>query len=87
MNFHALKARSASQVPIPQLGVQCDNLLTLPQAAGTLAISKRTLERLIARGVFPRPVKIGRASRVSHSDIESFLEQLHRQRGDKVGTS
>ena len=62
-------------------------LLTLNQAAQSLAISKRTLERLIAGGVFPMPLKIGRSSRVPRDDIANYLEQLRRQRGDKVGTS
>src|SRR5690606_9468022 len=38
-------------------------LLTLTATANSLSISKRTLERLIAAGDFPVPVKIGRASR------------------------
>jgi excisionase family DNA binding protein len=63
------------------------SLLTLPHAAETLAISKRTLERLIAKGSFPPPVKIGRASRVPREDIARFLEQLRRERGDKIGPS
>jgi len=63
------------------------DLFTLPRAAQKLSISKRTLERLIASGVFPPPVKIGRASRVLTSDISTYLEQLCRQRGDKWGAS
>lgn len=55
-------------------------LLTLPQAAHVLAISKRTLERLIASGDFPRPLKIGRSSRVSSQDVESYLNGLHERR-------
>ncbi len=62
-------------------------LLTLNQAAQSLAISKRTLERLIAGGVFPVPLKIGRSSRVSREDISNYLEQLRRARSDKLGTS
>lgn len=62
-------------------------LLTLAQTALALAISKRTLERLIAGGVFPAPLKIGRSSRVPREDIANYLEQLRRHRGDKVGTS
>ena len=62
-------------------------LFTLNQAAQSLAISKRTLERLIAGGVFPVPLKIGRSTRVPREDISDFLEQLRRQRGDKVGAS
>lgn len=62
-------------------------LLTLQQTAQTLAISKRTLDRLIAGRSFPAPLKIGRSSRVSREDIASYLEQLRRQRGEKIGTS
>lgn len=62
-------------------------LLTLNQAALSLSVSKRTLERLIAGGAFPPPLKIGRSSRVSREDISNYLEQLRRARGDKPGTS
>jgi excisionase family DNA binding protein len=55
-------------------------LLTLEQAAEILAISKRTLERLIVSGEFPRPLKIGRSSRVSSEDLDSYLTQLQQQR-------
>ena len=63
------------------------DLYTLPRAAQKLSVSKRTLQRLIASGAFPTPVKIGRASRVMHEDIAGYLEQLRRERGDKLGTS
>lgn len=62
-------------------------LLTKNQAAASLAISKRTLDRLISAGTFPPPMKIGRASRVARADIARYLEQLRRERGDKLGTS
>ncbi len=62
-------------------------LLTLQQTARSLAISKRTLDRLIAGGSFPAPLKIGRSSRVSRVDIAGYLEQLRRQRGDRIGQS
>lgn len=59
----------------------------MKQAASSLSISKRTLDRLIAAGSFPPPLKIGRASRVSPADIAAYLERLRRDRGDKLGTS
>lgn len=62
-------------------------LVTLKQASAALSISKRTLDRLIAGGSFPPPLKIGRASRVSLVDIASYLERLRQARGDKLGTS
>ena len=73
--------------PIPPTVTDDRDLFTLPRAAQVLSISKRTLERLIAGGVFPRPVKIGRASRVMRSDIAIYLEQLRRARGDNIGAS
>ena len=62
-------------------------LLTLSQTAQALSISKRTLNRLIAGGTFPAPLKIGRASRIAREDIAGYLETLRRERGDKIGTS
>jgi len=62
-------------------------LFTLVQTAQKLAVSKRTLERLIASSTFPPPVKIGRSSRVTRNDIANYLDQLRRERGDKFGTS
>ncbi len=55
-------------------------LLTLEQAAQVLAISKRTLERLIVSGEFPRPLKIGRSSRVSSEDVDNYLQRLQQRR-------
>jgi excisionase family DNA binding protein len=60
-------------------------LLTLEQAAGALAISKRTLERLIAGGEFPPPLKIGRSSRVSAEDLDGYLEYLQKRRTTNGG--
>lgn len=62
-------------------------LLTLPLAAQRLSISKRTLERLISSGAFPPPVKIGRSSRVPRNDLTRYLDQLCRERGDKIDAS
>ena len=70
----------------PAMPENCE-LFTLPRAAAQLSISKRTLERLIAGGVFPPPLKIGRSSRVLRTDITSYLDQLCRQRGDQRGAS
>jgi excisionase family DNA binding protein len=55
-------------------------LLTLSEAAQRLAVSRRTLERLIAKEVFRRPFKIGRASRVSLQDVTEFLDSLRKKR-------
>jgi excisionase family DNA binding protein len=79
------------RLPVPPPSASADAerrlLLTLDQTALALAISKRTLERLIVGGSFPVPLKIGRSTRIPREDIADYLEQLRRQRGDTVGTS
>ncbi len=62
-------------------------VLTASQVAARLTVSRRTLERLIAAGDFPAPLKIGRSSRFHPGDVATFLEKLRRKRGDKIGTS
>lgn len=76
-------------MPCPSLSRAHDErlLVTMQQAATTLSISKRTLERLIAGGSFPPPLKLGRSSRIDQRDINSYLEKLRRQRGERIGTS
>ena len=51
-------------------------LLTLVEVARRLSISRRTLHREISAGRFPRPVKIGRSTRVPWSDVLKYLEGL-----------
>jgi excisionase family DNA binding protein len=55
-------------------------LLTLKDAAERLAVSRRTLERLIASKQFRRPFKIGRSSRVSLQDISEYLDGRNKVR-------
>ncbi len=62
-------------------------LLTLPQAANGLSVSRRTLERLISAGTFPPPLKIGRSSRIRCEDLAAYLEKLCLDRGTKLGHS
>jgi excisionase family DNA binding protein len=52
------------------------DLLTLNEAARTLCVSRRTLERLIAKRQFPQVIKIGSSSRVLRSDLVTFVEKL-----------
>jgi len=63
-----------------------DRALTLKQAADMLSISKRTLERLMASGAFPRPLKIGRSSRVLLSDVQADLKRRSDMRNGQGGT-
>ncbi len=53
-------------------------LVTLDDAAQRLSVCKRTLEREIAAGRFPRPIKIGRATRVSVAEIDAYVARLSK---------
>lgn len=54
-----------------------DALLTLPDAAAQLAISRRTLEREIASGRIAT-VRVRGAVRVAQSDIDAYIVRLRR---------
>lgn len=41
----------------------------------------------MAAGEFPKPVKVGRSSRVPSSDLAAYLEKICLQRGAKPGMS
>jgi excisionase family DNA binding protein len=52
-------------------------LLTLKETANRLAISKRSLEREIANGRFPKPIKIGdRSVRISIETLRNYIASL-----------
>lgn len=51
-------------------------LLTLQQAADRLTVCRRTLEREINRGRFPKPIRIGRAIRVPVHALRQYIESL-----------
>lgn len=51
-------------------------LLTVQDVAKRLSVSKRTLEREIVRGRFPKPVRIGRSVRIRLADVSTYLSGL-----------
>ena len=51
-------------------------LITIKEAARRLSVCRRTIEREIAFGRFPRPLKVGRASRVDVNDLAKYLLRL-----------
>lgn len=51
-------------------------LLTLKEAALRLSLSTRTLHREISAGRFPRPVKIGRSTRVPLAALVAYVRGL-----------
>lgn len=57
-----------------------DQLLTLDQAAAQLAVSRRTLYRMMAAEEFPRPIRVGGSRRVSQSELIEFLARAKQRR-------
>ena len=53
--------------------------MTYEEAARRLAVSSRTVRRLIASGELPR-VTIGGCARVTVADLQAFTEGLRRER-------
>jgi excisionase family DNA binding protein len=53
-------------------------LIRVNEVARLLAISRRTLERLVSAGKLPRPIKIGGCSRFRHSDIIAYIENANQ---------
>jgi len=56
-------------------------MLTLDDVAALLSVSRRTIERLIAGGDLPKPVKIGASSRMPEDDVQRYIERQMRNRG------
>jgi len=54
-----------------------DRLIDFKEVAHLLGdISERSVRRLIARGVLPKPVKVLSAPKLYQSDIFEYLEEL-----------
>jgi excisionase family DNA binding protein len=56
-----------------------DELLTVQQVARFLQVSPRTVKRLVARGQFVPPLKIGRAVRWQRSHVQQWLVNCSHQ--------
>lgn len=56
-----------------------DNLVDLRQVAGVLGVSVRSVQRLIAGGALPQPLKVGRSSRLCVSDVRAYLSRLRQE--------
>lgn len=48
--------------------------LSTAETAALLGVGKRTLQRAVAKGAFPRPVKLGSRSLFRRRDVELFIE-------------
>lgn len=56
-----------------------DRLLDLAEVAGVLGVCKRTVQRLVAAGVLPQPVRVGHGVRLFASDVDAYLAGLRQQ--------
>ncbi len=59
-----------------------EGLLGLNRVAQMLDISEREVYRLIAAGELPKPVKIGRLSKLPVSDVVAYIERLKIARSE-----
>ncbi len=56
-------------------------LLTRKQVSTEIGLSERHIVRMVERGRFPRPCKIGtRHVRWFRSDLDAWLADMHRQK-------
>lgn len=59
---------------------QKERLVSIREVSSRLGLSIRAVYRLIARGEFPRPVKVGGATRFYESDVGEYLIRLRAVR-------
>ena len=60
--------------------VKDEGLLGLSRVAQMLDISEREVYRLIAAGLLPKPLKIGRLSKLPLGDVLAYIERLKSAR-------
>ncbi len=59
------------------MGTDPLELLTIPEVAARLHLSRGTVNRYVQSGLLPS-VRVGRSRRVSRSQLGAFLEELER---------
>ncbi len=62
--------------------VELEKLVGFDKVAEMLDISEREVYRLIAAGELPKPVKIGRLSKLPVSDVAAYIERLKMARSE-----
>ena len=60
--------------------LNAETLISLHHAAKLMDISQRGLYRLIANGDIPKPVKVGRSSKLFRSDLKVYFDSLKANR-------
>lgn len=65
--------RLSPPVPTPS-GEDAPQLIKLPEVCRRTGLHRNTIQRLMARGNFPKPIKIGRASRWAARLVQAWIE-------------
>lgn len=60
-----------------------ENLIPIKRVADRLGVSRRTVERLMADRKLPSPLKQGRGSFLTESDVSDYIERLKERRDGK----
>ncbi len=60
-----------------------ERLLTIREVASRLGASTRHVYRLIASGELPRPVKVGKASRIPESELNDYIKRIKGSRNGR----
>jgi excisionase family DNA binding protein len=64
-----------------EINTNLEKLISLKETAEMLDLSVRAVYRLIARGILPRPVKVGGATKFFESDLKNYFDSLRTKRG------
>lgn len=65
------------------ISLDLKRLVGLDKVAKLLDVSKREVHRLIATHELPKPMKIGRLSKLTVGEVEAFIEKLKQRRNSK----
>jgi predicted DNA-binding transcriptional regulator AlpA len=69
----------------PQVVEAMEPLLTVKDLETLFRVHRRTITRLVERGRFPAPIKIGESCRWTRSDINKVLERPEGLRAKSGG--
>lgn len=58
----------------------CDRLLRLPAVQGVTGLCRASIHNAVARGTFPKPVKLGRLSAWPESEVREWVEARKAER-------
>jgi predicted DNA-binding transcriptional regulator AlpA len=67
-----------------EINTNLEKLISLKETAEMLDLSVRAVYRLIARGILPRPLKIGGATKFFESDLKRYFDSLKNKRDKRA---